>query len=147
MKYLAVAALLIASPVYAAALSSVNGANAQAPKYVRDNTDLPADIVITNITDKAEQAATIKVIEKELALMGWNTKLAACNVMVDYVQQAETGKDTSYGVSCWVKSPAGDMPLTVCSDRLVGNGFAISPLRFSRHNIGAFIWRNCQPGG
>jgi hypothetical protein len=124
-----------------------NAANAQTSKYIYDNSDLPADISITNITDKGERAGTIKEIEHELSEMGWNTKLESCNVMVDYVQQADAGKDTSYGVSCFVKGPNGDMALTVCGDRLVGSSFAMTPLPFNRHNIGAFIWHNCQPGG
>lgn len=147
MKYLAVAALLIASPAYAAALSSADGANAQAPKYIGDNSDLPADISITNITDKDERADTIKEVEHELSILGWKTKLEQCDVMVDYVQQGQSGKDTSYGVSCWVKGSEGDMALTVCGDRLVGSSFAMTPFRFDRHKIGAFIWHNCQPGG
>jgi hypothetical protein len=154
MKSLAIAALLIASPAYAAALSSADGAEhvdqsakAQAPKYIDDNSDLPSDISITNITDKAEQTATIKEVERELYELGWNTKLESCNVMVDYVQPFDAGKDTSYGISCFVRGPNGDMALTVCSDRLVGSSFAMTPFHFTRQNIGAFIWHNCQPGG
>jgi hypothetical protein len=128
-------------------ICSCNAANAQTPTSENGNSDIPADISITNITDKDARAATIKDIEHELSELGWHTKLESCDVMVDYAQPTGAGKDTSYGVSCFVKGPNGEMALTVCGDRLVGSSFAMTPFSFSRHDIGAFIWHNCQPGG
>lgn len=86
-------------------------------------------------------------IKKELEVRMSGEELQECHSMINYVQEMLSGRDSSWGAFCTVKTGSIAKIFMVCDDWLVGK-FALEPSDRSEPVRSAkFVQEKCPPGG
>jgi hypothetical protein len=107
------------------------------------NADAPPPVV-TVVSDQAQRAQIIEDFQSDLG-PGW--RVQSCQLVIDYVQPAPTGRDTSWGAVCSIKSGARTRTVVACDDRMIGKFTMSENSVSSSAEVAHFIERNCPPGG
>ena len=129
---LAVAAILALAPSSVAAQA--------------DGAPLPASVRLDVVSLPDQKAKIIASLQEGLDQIGFEAKIDQCELIVTYVDDVGSGRDSSYGADCAVKSVKGTQSLVMCDDWLVGK-FTLAPGMMRRDQLGRFIRNNCPPGG
>lgn len=109
-----------------------------------DEAALPAHVRLQDVGLPDERAKIVSSLQESLDQIGFDAKISDCALMLDYFDDAGSGRDSSYGADCTVRSAKGSESLVLCDDWLVGK-FTLAPGAMAREQLGRFIRNNCPP--
>jgi hypothetical protein len=134
--------LRIAALVVAVALAATSSGFAAQT----DQSDLPANVKLRDVKLPAEKARILSSLQVSLTHIGLDAKVGECSLMIDYLQDLPSGKDSSFGAVCEVTSSRDTVNIAMCDDWMIGK-FTLTPGSMNREQLGIFIESNCPPGG
>jgi hypothetical protein len=103
--------------------------------------------VVTEVSDATQRAQIIEDLDNDLRQLGSAARIERCPLVLDYVQPAPSGRDTSWGAVCSITIGAERRTFIACGDRMVGKFTLSRNFSQSPEAVTRFIERNCPPGG
>ncbi len=101
---------------------------------------------IIDVNSQTEKSDIVSIFQKDLHRIGYSATIDGCDIAIDYFENMPSGRDSSVGAVCRIRSANVSASLIMCDDRLVGK-FTLAPGTASRDELADFIGRNCPPGG